>query len=147
MIVGIFQRGIVMRHLLRAMLAAGALAGSSMPAPAQDGPIEGVIQGQVDAFLSGDVETAFGYASPGIKRMFGSPERFGRMVEQGYPMVWRPAEVRYLDRRDLGQGVVQRVMMQDAAGVPWVLEYRMIEGPDGWVIDGVRILNPPELGA
>ena len=143
----IFQKGIVMRHFLKALAAAAAMAGTSLPALAQDGPIEGVIQGQVDAFLAGDVEAAFGYASPGIKRMFGSPERFGQMVERGYPMVWEPSEVRYLERRDLGAGVVQRVMMHDAAGVPWVLEYQMIEGSNGWVIDGVRILNPPELGA
>ena len=136
----------MMRYFLTAVVTAGALVGAAVSALAQDGPIEGVIQSQVDAFLSGDVEAAFGYASPGIKRMFDSPERFGQMVQQGYPMVWRPAEVRYLDRRDLGRGVVQRVMMQDAAGVPWVLEYQMIEGPDGWVIDGVRILNPPETG-
>ena len=132
-----------MRQLVAAMALGATVAGGAW---GQDGPIEGVIQSQVDAFLAGDVEAAFGHASPGIKRLFGSPERFGRMVEQGYPMVWRPAEVRYLERRDLGQGVVQRVMMSDAAGVPWVLEYQMIEGPDGWVIDGVRILSPPETG-
>lgn len=134
-----------MRRVLKAM-AAVAILGAG-PVAAQDGPIEGVIQGQVDAFLAGDVGTAFGYASPGIQRLFGTPERFGRMVQEGYPMVWRPSEVRYLESRDLGGGVLQRVLMRDAAGVPWVLEYQMIEGPAGWVIDGVRILQAPEVGA
>ena len=131
-----------MRRIL--MAAAVALAG---PASAQDGPIEGVIQGQVEAFLAGDVEAAFGYASPDIKRIFGSPERFAAMVENGYPMVWRPSEVRYLERRDFGDGVIQKVLMRDAAGVPYVLDYQMIEGPGGWVINGVEILRSPELGA
>ena len=133
-----------MRHHLMAAAVAAAMAGGAF---AQDGPIEGVIQGQVDAFLAGDVEGAFSYASPGIRRLFGTPERFGAMVERGYPMVWRPAGVRYLDRRERGERVQQKVLMRDEAGVPWVLAYEMVEGPDGWVIDGVQILQAPELGA
>lgn len=134
-----------MGRFLRTMVAVGLVGAGS--AAAQEGPIEGVIQSQVDAFLAGDTRTAFSYASPTIKRLFGSPERFARMVEQGYPMVWRPSEVRYLERRDFGGGVLQRVLMRDGAGVPWVLEYQMIEGPEGWVINGVQVLQAPEFGA
>lgn len=134
-----------MRLRLRVMAVVSlAVAG---PAAAQDGPIEGTIQSQVDAFLAGDARAAFSYASPGIKRLFGSPERFAQMVEQGYPMVWRPSEVRYLEQRAFGEGVIQTVLMRDDAGVPWVLEYQMIEGPEGWVINGVQVLQSPELGA
>ena len=133
-----------MRQFMAAVAVGAAMAGGAW---AQDGPIEGVIQGQVDAFLAGDVDAAFAYASPGIRRLFGSPQRFGAMVERGYPMVWSPSEVRYLDRRERGEGVVQKVLMRDEAGVPWVLAYEMIEGSGGWVIDGVRILRAPEVGA
>jgi hypothetical protein len=134
-----------MRRFVRTVAAAALIGAGS--AAAQDGPIEGVIQSQVDAFLAGDARAAFSHASPGIKDLFGTPERFARMVQQGYPMVWRPSEVRYLERRALGEGVIQRVLMRDGAGVPWVLEYQMIEGPEGWVIDGVRIVEAPEFGA
>lgn len=134
-----------MRHFLSAMALSAGLAAA--PALAQDGPIEGVIQSQIDAFQSGDVAAAFDYASPGIQGMFGSPERFGRMVEQGYPMVWRPSDVEFLDSRPLGDGVIQKVLMRDAEGVPWVLDYQMIEGPEGWLINGVQILTSGELGA
>ena len=133
-----------MRHFL---MAAALSAAAALPVTAQDGPIEDVIQGQVEAFRAGDMEGAFAFASPGIRRLFGSPERFGAMVEQGYPMVWRPSEVRYLDRRELGSTVIQKVLMRDAAGVPWVLDYQMIEGPDGWMIDGVRIERANDMGA
>ena len=137
-----FQGEFEMRHiLLTAVLAFGTQA------VAQDGPIEGVIQGQIEAFQADDMETAFEYASPSIRRVFGSPERFGTMVENGYPMVYRPSEVRYLERRDFGDGVIQKVLMRDAAGVPWVLDYQMIEGPGGWVINGVQVLRAPEFGA
>ena len=133
-----------MRHFLMAAALSAAVA---LPAVAQDGPIEDVIQGQVEAFRAGDMEGAFAFASPGIRRLFGSPERFGAMVEEGYPMVWRPSEVRYLDRRELGSTVIQKVLMRDAAGVPWVLDYQMIECPDGWMIDGVRIERANDMSA
>lgn len=71
-------------------------AGVRRAAIAQDdAAIEGVIRQQLDAFLAGDVDTAWGYASPEIQRLFGNPENFGRMVERGYPMVWAPGDVRF----------------------------------------------------
>lgn len=129
------------------VLGAALASGLATAATAQEGPIEGVIQSQIEAFLADDMEAAFDHASPAIKRVFRSPERFGAMVENGYPMVYRPSEVEYLERRDFGEGVLQRVLMRDAAGVPWVLEYQMIEGAEGWVINGVQVLRTPEYGA
>lgn len=134
-----------MRQFMTGLILAASLA--SGPAPAQDGPVEGVIQRQLDAFRQGDLDAAFAFASPSIQRIFGSPSNFGAMVENGYPMVYRPSEVRYLEQRPFGEGVIQTVLMRDAAGVPWVLAYQMIEGPDGWLIDGVEILRANEMGA
>jgi hypothetical protein len=39
------------------------------------------------------------------------------------------------------------VLVTDAQGVPFVLEYQMIETPDGWQINGVQVLRAPEVGA
>ena len=72
-----------MRHMISAILVALALA---LPAKANE-DIEKVISNQIDAFLADDFETAFTYASPMIKDIFGTPEKFGQMVRQGYPMV------------------------------------------------------------
>lgn len=81
------------RNFTYALITGLAFAG---PAIAQDdAAIEGVIRQQLDAFLAGDVDTAWGYASPEIQRLFGNPENFGRMVERGYPMVWAPGDVRF----------------------------------------------------
>jgi hypothetical protein len=135
----------MMRGLLLGTVAAVLMAGA---AAAQDqAAITATIQRQIDAFLADDFETAFTYASPTIKQMFGSSERFGSMVRQGYPMVWRPGSVRYLELEEKFGGLYQKVLITDGQGVPHVLEYQMIETPEGWQINGVQILRAPEVGA
>ncbi|MEL6645153.1 MAG: DUF4864 domain-containing protein [Pseudomonadota bacterium] len=109
--------------------------------------IEGVIQSQIDAFLQDDFATAFTYASPSIKRFFGTPDNFGTMVRQGYPMVWRPSSVEYLDLKQQGPFQYQKVLVTDQDGVPHLLEYQMIEAGGAWQINGVRFLQAPPLGA
>lgn len=116
-------------------------------AQAQDNPIEQVIADQLAAFQADDFDTAYSFASPTIKRLFGSPERFGQMVRDGYPMVYRPADVTMLEQRVMGGQTVQRVMVSDAAGRLHFLAYQMIETPEGWQINGVQILRAPEVGA
>jgi hypothetical protein len=135
-----------MRATLLGTVAAILIAGAGMAQDAQSA-ITATIQNQIDAFLSDDFETAFSFASPNIKQMFGSSERFGSMVRQGYPMVWRPGSVRYLELEEKSGGLYQKVLVTDAQGVPHVLEYQMVETPDGWQINGVRILRAPEVGA
>lgn len=105
-----------------------------------------IIGDQITAFLADDFETAFEYASPGIRGIFGTPERFGRMVREGYPMVWRPSDVEYLDLRQEADGVTQRVMVRDGSGAAWILDYSMIQRPEGWRINGVRLLTAPPMG-
>ena len=114
---------------------------------AQDNPIATTITDQIAAFQADDFDTAFSYASPNIKRLFGSPQRFGQMVRDGYPMVHRPAEVTLLDQRDMGGQVVQRVMIRDQSGRLHMLAYQMVETDDGWQINGVQLLRAPETGA
>ena len=134
-----------MRGLLLGTIAALFLAGA---AAAQDrSGITDTIQRQLDAFVADDFETAFTFASPAIKGIFGNSDRFGSMVRQGYPMVWRPGTVRYLDLEERGGVPYQKVLITDAQGVPHVLEYQMVATPEGWQINGVRILPAPEVGA
>jgi len=109
--------------------------------------IEGVIGDQLQAFNDRDVTTAWSYASPNIKRLFGSEGNFGAMVRQAYPMVWDNADVRFLDLRDVGGFIWQRVMIRDAQGVLHMLEYQMVQTADGWQINGVQLLPAPDVGA
>jgi hypothetical protein len=105
--------------------------------------IRGVISDQIAAFLADDVATAFTFASPGIKGLFQTPERFGAMVRQGYPMVWRPGEWHYLGLDGTGEVRRQIVEITDRAGRTFRLEYSMLRTDEGWRIDGVRFLPAP----
>ncbi len=134
-------------RLIRTFLAIVVLAASPALAQERDPAIPGVIQSQIDAFLADDFDTAFSFASPTIQRLFGTAESFGMMVRRGYPMVWRPGDVEYLEQEPKGGAVHQKVLITDEAGVPHVLDYQMIPTPDGWQINGVQILRAPPLGA
>lgn len=134
----------------RALLSLILVTFAAFAAPAQETPVPAIqttIQNQFDAFLQDDVATAFTFASPSIKGVFGSAERFGQMVQQGYPMVWRPADVKYLELRNIAGNLWQRVMVTDQAGRVHLLDYQMIETPDGWQINAVQLLPPSGVGA
>ena len=120
--------------------------GLALPAAAQEEPIREVIESQIAAFQADDMVTAFSYASPGIQAMFGTPENFGLMVKQGYPMVYRPTDVEMGDLREVAGNLWQRVRVEDQAGAAWFLDYMMIETPEGWLINAVQILPAPEVG-
>ncbi|MFT6074305.1 MAG: hypothetical protein ACJAZ1_001221 [Yoonia sp.] len=109
--------------------------------------IEDVIGSQLEAFNARDIDEAWTFASPNIKRLFGSSTNFGNMVQQGYPMVWDNAEVRFLDLREVRGSLWQKVMVRDAQGGLHILDYQMIETADGWQIDGVQLLPAPDVGA
>ena len=134
------------RSLRRAALAALLALAAALPAAAQSQPTD-VIGAQIDAFLQDDFGTAFTFAAPNIKRIFQTPENFGRMVREGYPMVWRPAEVRYGQVDERGAAVVQRVYITDAGGRIHTLEYTMIPDGASWKIAGVSILESASVGA
>ncbi|MBS3980380.1 MAG: DUF4864 domain-containing protein [Rhodobacteraceae bacterium] len=121
--------------------------GLSLPATAQQEPIRNTIQSQIDALLADDFDRAFTFASPTIKDLFGTPENFGAMVRQGYPMVYRPADVQMLDLREVAGNLWQRVRITDQAGAGWLLDYMMVETAEGWQINAVQILPAPDVGA
>ena len=69
------------------------------------------------------------------------------MVRNGYPMVWRPAEVRYLELREIAGDLWQMVQVTDAEGNVHLLDYQMIAGRDGWKINAVQLLQAPGVSA
>ncbi len=101
-------------RLLIACLTALSLMLPAVSAGAQEEPIQGTIQGQIDAFLADDFVTAFTFASPTIRSMFGTAENFGAMVRNGYPMVHRPSDVRMGELRTDEGLLWQRVFVTDA---------------------------------
>ena len=118
------------------------------PAMSQDTEaIEGVIGNQLQAFNDRDIAEAWQYASPNIKRLFGNPGNFGMMVQQGYPMGWDNADVRFLELRDVAGNLWQKIMIRDAQGNLHVLDYQMVETSEGWQLNGVQLLPAPDVGA
>jgi hypothetical protein len=120
---------------------------AAIPLRAQDNASSGVeltITRQIEAFQADDLATAFSIASPGIQQMFGSPQKFGIMVQRGFPMVWRPSDYQFLAlTQEAGQSV-QRVLVTDTVGVKHVLEYRLSQTDGGWQINSVVILPAVE---
>jgi hypothetical protein len=132
-----------MRRTLMAIATSLVLA---LPGGAQEQPIENTIRSQIDAFLADDFARAFTFASPTIKQMFGTPENFGAMVKNGYPMVYRPAQVEMGELREIAGNLWQRVRVVDQSGAAWFLDYMMIETAEGWQINAVQLLPAPDVG-
>ncbi|MEL7300524.1 MAG: DUF4864 domain-containing protein [Pseudomonadota bacterium] len=123
------------------------VVGLAGPVAAQNDGIRATIDGQMEAFRADDFAQAFSYAAPNIKRMFGDSERFGLMVRNGYPMVWKNTDVRYLELREIGGNLWQMVQIEDDQGQFHYLDYLMIETAEGWQIGAVQFLPEPGIGA
>lgn len=137
----------MIRRTFLATALAFATTGAATRARADAAEIQAIIGAQLEAFQADDFAEAFSYASPMIQTMFGTWQRFGSMVRNGYPMVWRPAEVQFLDLEDRGGRLYQRVLIRDGQGGSHVLEYQMIRNQAGWRINGVQILRDTSVGA
>lgn len=135
-----------MRRLLvgLALLAFATTAQADEP---QNPAIERVISNQITALQADDFVTAFTFASPNIKGIFGTPENFGAMVAKGYPMVYRPDAVQMLELRSVSGNLWQRVLITDQTGQTHILDYMMIETADGWQINAVQLLPQTGVGA
>ena len=116
-------------------------------AVAQDAPIQDTIRKQLDAFAADDFAAAWTYASPTIHGIFGTVPNFEAMMKQGYPMVWQPGAVRMLGQQDQPGMVLQRVLVTDLQGRGFLLDYMMVETPNGWQINAVQLLPAQGLGA
>ncbi|SDX10395.1 protein of unknown function [Ruegeria halocynthiae] len=133
-----------MRRLLLALSLSAGLASGAF---AQNAEIEANISAQIQAFKADDFATAFTFASPNIQRLFGDPNNFGAMVRNGYPMVWRPADVRFLELREVAGALWQKVMITDGDGRVHLLDYQMIQQEGGWKINGVQVLGNSDPAA
>lgn len=131
----------------RFLLAVSLSAGLGSGAFAQNAEIEANISAQIQAFKADDFATAFTFASPSIQRLFQNPDNFGAMVRNGYPMVWRPSDLRFLELREVAGALWQKVMITDGNGRVHILDYQMIPLEDGWKINGVQLLGNADPAA
>ena len=116
------------------------------PAWSDEGKIQTTIQLQIEAFQRDDLAAAFEYASPNIQTIFKSSKRFGLMVQRGYPMVYRPSDIKFLELETIEGEFWQKVRIQDQQGRFHVMAYRMISLDGEWLINGVQLLPSEEIG-
>jgi hypothetical protein len=99
-----------------------------------------VVEAQLAAFAADDAKRAFSYAAPAIRDMFGTADHFMEMVRAGYPVVYRPAAVIFLNPEWVQGQLVQGVQLTDASGALWLAIYRLDRQPDkSWRISGCDV--------
>ena len=136
--------------VLRFLALLGALLALALPAQAQvsepdRSAIRDVIERQIEAFRRDDGQAAFGYASPSIQGMFGSPDTFMDMVRQGYRPVYRPRAVEFREIVTLQGMVTQKAHVIGPDGRPVTAFYPMARQADGsWRIEGCYLQAPEE---
>lgn len=124
------------------MLGAGpASAQEASLADADRAAMQSVIVQQLDAFKRDDGQTAYGFASDGIKAIFPNATIFMKMVREGYPAVYRSREAEFQDVSFLqGQMWVQEALIVGADGTVMQALYTMERQADGsWKIAGCTL--------
>lgn len=133
---------------MRRVLAVVMVVLAPWGAAAQEGPaIEGLIRDQFAAFARGDAVQAWGYASPLIQKLFGTPDNFGRMVQGRYPMIWAARDVAFLGARSEGGKTLERVRVEAPDGRHYLFDYEMVEVDGVWRINGVWPVQDDSVGA
>ena len=112
------------------------------------GAIRGVIESQLKAFQRDDGVGAFSHASPTIRRKFQTAESFMAMVRSGYPAVYRPRNVEFLEAVVEAGSPVQLMRFEGPDGAIMMAVYLMEQQPDGsWRINGVHLFRSGEVGS
>jgi len=129
--------------LLALFLTGPAPASEPVPLGAGEAAaVRAVIGAQLEAFQRDDGAAAFAHASPTIKAKFGTVDSFMHMVRTGYPMVYRPRKVAFLEALVKDGRTVQALRVVGPDGLPVTALYFMERQADGgWKISGVTLLR------
>ncbi|MEO1702152.1 MAG: DUF4864 domain-containing protein [Pseudomonadota bacterium] len=128
-------------QIIAAAILVLGLQGAHSKAFADENAARAIISQQLESFLSGDFETAYSYASPNIKRLFPTLDRFMSMVRSGYLPVLRPGNYAFGRVETAPDGrVLQEVTIRAPDGSDWTALYYMEQQSDGsWKVDGVNL--------
>lgn len=113
----------------------------SLSVSANESDYQNVIKSQIEAFSNNDMKAAFQFASPSIKSIFGNYIRFGSMVRQGYPMVFRQRNLTFKETKSKNSIAFQNVLIEDLSGDLHMLRYRLVLLEGDWKIAGVEFLR------
>ncbi len=114
---------------------------SSLGAPERRA-IERTIRQQLAAFGRDDADRAFAYATPDLRRRFGTPDRFLDVVREDYEPVYRATGVHFVRLSRVDRQWVQAIVVTDEAGRVWRVLFTMHRQPDRrWKVGGCRIVE------
>lgn len=108
-----------------------------------DDAIQNTILSQIEAFANDDRETAWGFASDGIKRQTGSIDTFYNMVRLSYQPVYKASSIEFMERIPHSGFQIQVVRLKGPEGQRWSAIYRMEMDGDEWRIGGVALKKAP----
>ncbi|MEL6202341.1 MAG: DUF4864 domain-containing protein [Pseudomonadota bacterium] len=130
-----------MQRFAVVLLLSMGIITSAPKAFADENAARAIISQQLESFLSGDFDTAYSYASPNIKRLFPTLDRFMSMVQSGYLPVLRPGNYAFGRVETAPDGrVLQEVTIRAPDGSDWTALYFMQQQEDGsWKVDGVNL--------
>ncbi len=140
-----------MRNTLIALLL---LFSSSIAEAQETGPsapdrtaIREVISRQIQAFQHDDAAAAFGFASPSIQQLMGTPENFLNLVRGHYQPVYRPRSTVFGRLAEQDGQLVQEVDVVGPDGLGVQALYSMEKQADGtWRISGCELTTPTSVG-
>jgi hypothetical protein len=130
------------------MIAALVLLAASTPSGALEAAdraaLRNMVEQQIEAFRRDDADAAYAFASPGLQSLFSTPERFLKMVREGYGPVHRARSYTFGPDRDTLAGPDLSLRIQDGDGVDWDAVYSFERTPEGaWRISGCRLVKAP----
>jgi len=132
-----------MKFLLALMLAGlfGVTARAQEPEfraskPAVRKDVIASIEGQLAAFRANDVAKAYGYAALGLRRQT-PPQRFARMVRDGYPEIWTNTRAEFGLVRDDGERATTTARIFAKDGTSASYDYVLVKEENGWRVAGV----------
>ncbi len=99
-----------------------------------------MVTAQRDALVAGDGERAFAFATPALRRQYGSAEAFMRMVRSGYQALVDARYVELLEGAVIDGSTIQPLRLVMPDGAVLVALYTMERQRDGgWRIAGCVI--------
>lgn len=138
-----------MRKLLVGLFLLLNLSANVQGQTAGDGvQFQTIISGQLEAFKSGNGDTAYSFAAPTVKQIFPNVESFMGMVQRGYPPVYHNSGYEFgaLGMDALGRPT-QQVRIIGVDGEHYVAAYTMQQQPDGsWKISGCTLMKIEGVG-
>ncbi len=101
---------------------------------------ESAVRGQLEAFKSGDYETAITYQSEMLRQNFASPDHFRQMMEANYPQFahYKRIEFQEATVHEDGKHVQLSVQVTGEDGVTVSARYLMVREQDQFRVEGVE---------